>query len=100
MTIRLFAGRHAVALAVLLPLVVSAHEARADAAAATSCAAGLAPEARKIFDATLPEVKPGVDLRTVVTARTRSLALSGAINRATARDSAAQAAPCLRLVGG
>jgi hypothetical protein len=84
---------------VLLPVlavILAASGARADTAAATACAANLTGDARVIFDATLPEVEPGVDLRAVVTARTRSLAMAGEIDRDTARQSAGAAAKCLQ----
>jgi hypothetical protein len=99
MIARFITGRLAVALAALFALVMATQDARADAAAANDCAARLAKDARAIFDATLPQLKPGTDLRTVVTARARSLAISGAIARDTARQSATEAGTCLRLVG-
>jgi hypothetical protein len=88
-------GRLALTLVLLLPFVAAATEARADTAAATSCATGLPKDARAIFDATLPQLAPGGDLRAMVTANTRSLALAGKIEPDTARDSAKAAAVCL-----
>jgi hypothetical protein len=73
--------------------------ARADAASAQKCAAGLPKDGQAIFQATLPQVQPGADLRDVVTASTRSLVESGQIDRGSARQSAVAAAQCLRLAG-
>lgn len=75
---------------------LAAPRAQADLAAANACAAGLSKDARTIFDATLPQVGPGVDLRAVVTSTTRHLAMSGTIARDTARGSATEAAGCLK----
>lgn len=68
-------------------------------AGANACAAKLPKDARTIYDATLPKVTPGADLRDVVTNSTRDLAMAGSINRGSARQSATQAAQCLRLAG-
>lgn len=79
-----------------LLVVPDAYAAQADKAAANACAAGLSKDARTIYDATLPKVGPGVDLKSVVTSTTRSLAFAGTIDRGTARDSAQEAGTCLK----
>lgn len=81
----------------LLPICAFAVPAHAETAAA--CSAQLSKDARTIFDTTLPKVTPTSDLREIVTADTRSLAMSGQINSDNARDSAIAAAHCLRLAG-
>jgi hypothetical protein len=86
-----------IAVAALLTLAISSR-GHADTAAANSCAANLPKDAKTIFDTTLPKVTPGADLRDLLTSSTRSLAISGAVARSTARDSANAAAQCLRLV--
>jgi hypothetical protein len=99
MTLRPFAVALTCAL-MLPPLAVgSADTARADAASAQKCAAGLPKDGQAIFQATLPQVQPGTDLREAVTASTRALVQSGQIDRGTARQSATAAAQCLRLAG-
>jgi len=91
----------ALTTALIIPpaVAVSAGPAWADAAAAQKCATTLPKDGRAIFQATLPQVQPGTDLREVVTASTRTLVQSGQIDRGTARDSAMAAAQCLRLAG-
>jgi hypothetical protein len=88
------------ALALLMPIVVGASGARADSAAANACAAQLPKDARTIFDTTLPQLTPNADLRSLVIASTRKLAMAGTIDRSDARDSATAAAKCLQLAGG
>lgn len=83
-------------LAVGLACAAAPGAARADTAAAKACAAGLSKDAKAIFTKTLPQVVPGVDLRSVVTANTRHLAMSGDIDAGSARASATEAATCLK----
>ena len=99
MIVRLAARRAALALPLCLAVPLVANDARADVAAANACAATLPKDAKTIFAATLPKMTPGVDLRAVVTASTRSLATSGAIDPGDARKSAIAAAKCLRQAG-
>jgi hypothetical protein len=99
MIVRSFAIALTSALMIPLVTAVSAGPAWADAAAAQKCAAALPKDGQAIFQATLPQVRPGTDLRSVVTASTRSLVQSGQIDQGTARDSAMAAAQCLRLAG-
>ena len=96
MIVRLAARRAALVLPLLLAVVLAASDAHADVAAANACATTLPKDAKTIFDATLPKMTPGADLRAVVTATTRSLATSGAIDQGDARKSAIAAAKCLR----
>jgi hypothetical protein len=96
MVTRSVRGRVAFALVLMLPIAAATTQARADTAAATSCASGLAKDAKAIFDASLPQIAPGIDLRDVVTANTRKLAIAGTIDRGTARDMATAAAVCLK----
>jgi hypothetical protein len=83
----------------MLSAILAASEARADTSAANACATRLPKDAKAIFDATLSQVAPGSDLRSLVTANTRSLAISGDIDRGSARQSATAAAKCLKLGG-
>ncbi len=99
MTVRLAAYGAALAVALLTPAVVCTRSARADTAAANACAAQLPKDARTIFDTTLPQLTPSADLRSLVTASTRKLALAGTIDRGDARQSAMDAAKCLQLAG-
>jgi hypothetical protein len=86
----------AVVLAVMLACMSAPGPARANTAAANTCAAGLSKDAKSIFDATLPKVGPGVDLKSVVTSTTRGLAMAGTIGVGTARESAEEAGTCLK----
>lgn len=83
--------------AACLLLLTCAGTARADTAAANACAAKLSPDARTIYDRTLPQVTPDANLRDLLTSNTRSLAMSGTISFGNARDSATAASECLRL---
>ena|SRR5215469_8570750 len=82
---------------VLLPIAFAPTAARADTESANACATKLSPDAKSIFDATLPHVRPGADMRSLLTTSTRRLAFSGAIDLGSARASATAAAQCLRL---
>ena len=99
MIVRSVTSRPAFAFPLLLAMIVATHAAHADRAAAQDCAAKLPNDARAIFDKTLPQIKPGTDLRALVTSNTRSLAFAGTIDRGTARDSAVAAAQCLERAG-
>jgi hypothetical protein len=89
------------ALVVLLAplLVVAGRDAHADAAAVQACAAKLPKDVRTVFDATLPYMAPGVDLRGLLTTTTKGLVQGGQIDQANARPSAVAAGQCLRLAG-
>lgn len=95
-TVRGSADMRRVALTlILLPALGSASFAQHSAASV--CAAKLSKDARAIYDATLPKLTPGANLRDVVTSTTRSLAMAGTISRGSARDSATAAGECLRV---
>ena len=81
----------------LLPIALAPIPAHADTDAANACAAKLSPDAKAIFDATLPQVVPGANLRSLLTANTRKLAFAGTIEVGNARASATAASQCLRL---
>ncbi|MEJ0016662.1 MAG: hypothetical protein WDN25_08860 [Acetobacteraceae bacterium] len=92
-------NRNAVALlSVLLPLLLTAPGARANMAAANACAGALPRDARAIYDATLPKLGPGANLRDQVTQTTRGLAISGIIDRGNARQSGTAAGECLQRI--
>jgi hypothetical protein len=80
------------------PGVFAAAAARADTAAAKACATRLPKDAKAIFNATLPQVAPGSDLRSLLTSNTPRLAIFGTIDRGNARQSTA-AAERLKLGG-
>lgn len=95
-------GGHAARALIASALVLSALAgvaAPAQAETQGACAAQLPKDARTIFDTTQPKVTPTSDLRAVVTANTRSLAMAGKIKSGSARDSALAAAHCLQLAG-
>ena len=84
-------------LALILFVALAPMAAHADAAAMNACAAKLSPDAKMIFDKTLPQVGPNSDLRTLLTSSARSLVMSGTIKRGDARQSATAAGECLKL---
>jgi len=95
---RFAAGPAGLALSLTLLVAGIAPAARADTAAANACAATLSPDAKAIFERTLPQFTPGADLRALLTTNTRSLAMSGSISMGSARESATAAAACLEQV--
>ena len=96
MNARLHACR-AASIALPLLIALAMPNAHADTAKMTACAAKLTPDAKAIFDKTLPQVTPSSNLRTLLTSTTRSLAMSGSINMGNARQSATSAGQCLQL---
>jgi hypothetical protein len=79
MVVRFIAGRATLALA-LMPRASSRRPApHADTAAGPK-------DAKAIFNATLPQVAPGSDLRSLLTSSTRTLAIFGTIDRGNARE--------------
>ena len=88
MIVRLIIGCAALAPALMLPAGIVTTAVSADPAAAQACATKLSKDAKAIFNATLPQVVPGSDLRSLLTANTRRLAFSGSIDRGSARESA------------
>ena len=81
----------------ILAIIFASTAAMAGQGTATSCAAGLAPDSRAIYDASVAQVAPTTDLKALLTAKTRGLVEAGTIARASARDSARAAATCLKL---
>lgn len=78
-------------------LALGAVPALAGQAEAQSCAAGLDANGQMIFNAALPQVAPGADLKGVVTDTTKSLVKSGQIKRGDAKPAAMAAGECLKL---
>ncbi|WP_428029921.1 hypothetical protein [Ancylobacter sp.] len=68
--------------------------ARADQAAGNACAASLNADGKAIYSAVIAAGNTG-DLRTLVTDTTKSLAMSGQIDRGSARSNAEAAGQCL-----
>jgi hypothetical protein len=81
----------------MFAMLLASTAAMAGQGTATSCAAGLAKDPRAIYDASVAEVAPTTDLKALLTGKTRSLAMAGTIERASARDSARAALKCLEL---
>jgi hypothetical protein len=79
-------------------LLVAPSAASANQAAADACRAGLAPEAKLIYDTVFPLVQPTTEIRNVIKRQTRSLVSAGKVRRATARESAEAAGHCFRLL--
>jgi hypothetical protein len=79
-------------------LLVVPLQAFADSAAAVKCRAGLAPDAKLIYDTVFPLVTPTTVIRDVLKQQTRSLVIAGKVKRATARDNAKAAGECFRLL--
>ncbi len=63
--------------------------------AADACAAGLAAEAKAIYDAAAPEFAASADPRALVKAKVVDLVKAGAVQRDSARSSATAAGGCL-----
>ena len=78
-------------------LALASAPAVAGQAEAQSCAAGLDANAQLIFNAALPQVAPGADLKGVVTDTTKSLVKGGQIKRGDAKPAAMAAGECLKL---
>ncbi len=76
-------------------LLFSAVPSFADRAAADKCAAGLSADSKLIYAAAIGSVAPGVDLKDVVTSKTRSLVFAGKLGRGGARTAAEAAGTCL-----
>jgi hypothetical protein len=78
-------------------LALSAAPALAGAAEAKNCATSLDPNGQAIFNAALPQVAPGVDLKAVVTTATKALISSGQVPMSSARPAAMAAGQCLKM---
>jgi len=84
------------ACAALCAVAISALPARADQAAADSCAAGLDADAKAIYAAAAPQAASTSDLRGLVTDTTKSLVGKGTVSRDVARGAAQAAGACLQ----
>jgi hypothetical protein len=65
---------------------------------AASCAAGLKPKARQIYDTVAPGLKPGDDLRGAMTLHVMPMVMTASISRSDAQAAAPSAAVCLTLL--
>jgi hypothetical protein len=74
------------------PTVVAAN------AAADSCAKGLSPDSKMIYDATVATMKGPSTIRDTVVSQTKALVMAGKIQQGTARTSAEAAGACLKLL--
>ncbi|MCW3005286.1 MAG: hypothetical protein JWQ20_4584 [Conexibacter sp.] len=86
-----------------LPLLVllsagSAPALAADPTAADACAAKLNPDAKSIYTAAAPSVKPGADLRSVLTRVVMPRVMHGDMTRHNAEPRAREASECLELM--
>ena len=79
-------------------LVVSAGAAAADTKAAQACAAGLAPEAKTIYEAAAPSIKPDTVIKDVLPGIVRPMVFAGKVSRQTGRQSARAAGGCLKML--
>ena len=78
-------------------LALSAGHGLAGTAEAQNCAGSLDANGQQIFNAALPQVAPGADLKGIVTDVTKSLVKAGQIKRSDARPAAMAAGECLKL---
>lgn len=84
-------------LSTLLILAAMTVPALASDSPAQACANKLDAKAKLIFANALPQIKPGSDLKTIITDITKSLVGQGQIPRADARGAAMSAGECLKL---
>jgi len=75
--------------------VASAGAAAANTKAARACAAGLAPEARTIYEAAAPSIKPDTVIKDMLPGIVRPMVFAGKVSRRTGRQSARAAGACL-----
>lgn len=85
----------AIAALAAVALLASGAPSHANRAAADACAAKLGPDAKIIYAAVIDSVKTG-DLAENVKSKTRSLVLSGKLERAKAKGAAEAAGACLK----
>lgn len=85
-------------LATVSVALLAASAAWADAKQAQSCAGGLAPESKLIYDSSAAEVSAGGDIKSVLESKTRALVIGGQIARSNARPNAEAAGACLKLL--
>jgi hypothetical protein len=72
--------------------------ALAASSSADSCAAGLKPKARQIYDNVAPGLKPGDDLRGAMTMHVMPMVMTATLTRSDAEAAAPSAAVCLELL--
>lgn len=77
-------------------LAVTAAPSLAARAAADACAARLPGDAKMIYEASIGGVSPGVNMSDLIKSKTRSLVMSGKLDRGAARPAAEAAATCLK----
>lgn len=87
--------RTASVAAIALAAALGSAPAFADKAAGDACAAALSPDGKAIYVAVMG-AGAGGDLRSVVTDTTKSLVMSGKIDRGNARTNAQAAGACLQ----
>lgn len=83
------------AAGIVAVLSLSAVPSFADRAAADKCATGLSAESKLIYADSIGSVAPGIDLKDLVTSKTRSLVFAGKVGRGEARAAARAAGACL-----
>jgi len=84
--------------ACLVPLLLAAGPALADAAAGEACAGALSGPALQIYRAAAPELRADTDLASLLRAKVAPMVLFGPLDTATARVAAKAAADCLEAL--
>ncbi len=82
----------------ILVLILAPCCARADAAAATSCADGLSSDAKTIYAAAAPGVQTADDPRAFIKSKVVALVEAGKIGRFSPRSNAQAASECLKML--
>lgn len=85
-------------LYVLAILALTPASALADVAAADACAGSLTAHGKMIYDATKPNIKPGVKVADEIKSATRPLVMGGKLNRSEAQPAAEAAGKCLVMI--
>ncbi len=70
----------------------------ADQAAGSACAKNLPADAQRVYALAAPDVKPGVDLPSLVRGKLVPVVQSGQMTRDAARSAAQTAGPCLKAL--
>jgi hypothetical protein len=88
-----------VRIAITLLLILSPAAAFADKEAAAACAAGLQPQSRAIFDATLAKLGAGTGEKPgeILKAETIALVKAGTLPQDGAKTAAQEAGACLKM---
>jgi hypothetical protein len=81
-----------------LPLILVATAAMADRKAADSCAAGLPPVSKQIYDGTMASGPTPATGRSIVKSQTEKLVAQGKLSMMQARPAAEAAGKCLELL--